>query len=134
MLQEIKNMFHRGDAFIKLIFINVLVFLVVNLLGLVLFLFKSDTLSVDYFFQILSVPATFSALIKQPWSIFTYMFLHQELFHLIGNLLLFLIAGRLFEEFMGSKRLVANYILSGLFGALFYMLCFNLFPAFSEVK
>ncbi len=108
--------------------------MLVNLTGLFLFLFKSETLSVDYFVNLLSVPATFGNLITQPWSLFTYMFLHKDLWHLIGNLLLFLISGRLFEEFLGSKRLVANYILAGLFGAIFYMLCYNLFPVFDEMK
>ena len=127
-------MFNRGDAFIKIIFINIIIFMLVNLTGLFLFLFKSEALTVDYFVNLLSVPATFNNLLTQPWSLFTYMFLHKDLWHLIGNLLLFLISGRLFEEFLGSKRLVANYILSGLFGALFYMLCYNVFPGLIEMK
>jgi len=39
--------------------------------------------------------------------------------------------GKLLTEYLGNEKLWATYILGGLTGAVFYLLAYNLFPAFS---
>jgi membrane associated rhomboid family serine protease len=41
--------------------------------------------------------------------------------------------GNLFEEYLGSKKLVAVYIVSGLCGGLLFQLAYNTLPLFSSV-
>jgi hypothetical protein len=41
--------------------------------------------------------------------------------------------GQIFQEYLGSKKLVAVYFLGGLAGAFMYILAFNIFPLFRSI-
>lgn len=58
-------------------------------------------------------------------TLFTYMFLHADVFHILMNMLVFLSFAPAVEERMGKMRFLAFYLLSGVASALFYLL-FNL--------
>tara|TARA_B100000809_G_scaffold252631_1_gene287555 strand:- start:6922 stop:7812 length:891 start_codon:yes stop_codon:yes gene_type:complete len=130
-IEDIKKQYKNGSALIKLIFVNVGVFLAVYIIGNVLYLL--DIGSSDVLFNALSLPASFSEIIGQPWSIVTYMFLHKGLWHMTMNMLVLYFGSQIFGQFLNQKKLVLVYILGGLAGGLLYVLSFNLFPVFSEV-
>lgn len=130
MFKEFKVQYNTSGAFAKLIIINCAVFIAINLVTLIFWLSGSDPFIVDKIITWFSVPASFLELLKQPWSLFTYMFVQKDLLHVLGNMLLFFFAGRMFEEVLGSRRLWATYILGGLAGALLYMISYNAFPVF----
>ncbi len=131
-IQQIKYFFKHKSVLLQLIVINMAVFVLVNLFQLFLFLFQvnqeSGLLSLTYW---LSVPSDFHLLIRRPWAIFTYMFLHEGFFHLLFNMIMLHFSGKLFMEYLSEKQLLKTYILSGLSGALFFVLAYNLFPVFS---
>jgi membrane associated rhomboid family serine protease len=79
------------------------------------------------------MPASLPTLAKQPWSIFTYFFLHEGLFHILFNLLFLYYFGLLIHQYLGSRKLTNLYILGGVFGAGFYVLMYNIAPYFSGV-
>ncbi|MCB0409525.1 MAG: rhomboid family intramembrane serine protease [Flavobacteriales bacterium] len=114
----------------KLIFINVGVFLLVHLVGLLLWLFgiANGTELMVYW---LALPADLSNLIVKPWTLISYMFLHEGLMHLLFNMIMLYFGGQIFLQFLNEKRLVGVYVLGGLAGGLLYILSFNLFPVFS---
>lgn len=130
LFEEIKSQYKSGSALMKLIFINVGVFLLVHLVGLLLWLFgiANGTELMVYW---LALPADFSNLIFKPWSLISYMFLHEGLMHLLFNMVMLYFGGQIFLQFLNEKRLVGVYILGGLAGGLLYILSFNLFPVFS---
>jgi len=80
----------------------------------------------------LSVPADLGALIRRPWTLFTYMFVQESFFHLLFNMIVLYFGGRIFIEYLDDKKLINTYIWGGLFGALFYILAFNVFPVFND--
>lgn len=51
------------------------------------------------------------------WTIFTYMFVHGDLGHLIVNMLMLWFAGRQVQQIFGGAHFLRIYILSGLLGA-----------------
>jgi membrane associated rhomboid family serine protease len=59
-----------------------------------------------------------------PLTLFTAMFLHGGLFHLLGNMLYLWIFGNNVEDFLGPFRFIVFYLLSGL-GASFTHIIFN---------
>lgn len=130
MLTDIKRIFLHADVLKKLIIVNVSVFLLINLLNVFTSLFAMNEWIVEDVVRVLSVPAEFGSLAKQPWTLLTYMFIHQDILHILFNMLMFFWMGRLFTEYLGSKRLLSVYILGGLCGALMYIIAYNLFPAF----
>jgi hypothetical protein len=58
------------------------------------------------------------------------MFLHEDLLHILFNLLFLYFGGRIFNDLLSSKRLLAVYVLGGVAGAVLFILAFNLFPVF----
>ena len=58
----------------------------------------------------------------QIWRLITFQFLHDGLWHLFFNSLILFFLGPMIESYFGSKRFLSFYLLSGLAGALTYML------------
>lgn len=77
------------------------------------------------------LPASLNNLISQPWSIFTYMFMHIDFMHILFNMMWLYWFGQLFLYFFSAKHLRGLYVLGGVFGAALYIIAFNLFPFFS---
>ncbi len=57
--------------------------------------------------------------LRQPWSLFTYMFVHAGLLHLLGNMLMLFVFGTAVESRMGSRTFILYYLLCGTGAALF---------------
>ncbi len=57
----------------------------------------------------------------QLWRFITFQFLHQNLTHIIFNMLALYIFGPLIEDFLGSRRYLAFYLLCGIAGAVLYL-------------
>lgn len=126
ILEEIKQSFNRGNYLTRLIYINTGVFLVVQLLSVVFYLLDISNI----WFTYLELPAFFHTLMKQPWSIITYMFMHRDLIHLIFNLLALYWFGKIFIDYFSQKQLVGLYILGGIGGAVFYLIAYNITNTF----
>jgi membrane associated rhomboid family serine protease len=57
--------------------------------------------------------------LRQPWSFFTYMFVHAGLLHLLGNMLMLFVFGTAVENRMGSRTFILYYLLCGVGAAIF---------------
>ncbi len=132
ILEEIKDSFRRGTALIRIIYINLAVFVLVNLIDVIFFLFNIQQGSFSLV-RWLAVPADFSVLVTRPWTLITYMFLHKGFIHILFNLLWLYWFGRIFLEYLDEKKLTGVYVLGGLSGGLLYIIAFNLFPVFREI-
>lgn len=130
-VNEIKHQFKKGDVLTRLISVNIAVFLIVNVVWLISFLSGNGNYWSKIIVSWLSVPAGLSQLVYKPWTILTYMFLHEDLFHVLFNLMFLYFGGRIFSDLLNNNRLLAVYILGGIAGALLFILSFNLFPVFS---
>ncbi len=132
IFEEIKQFFIRGSVLSRLIGINVAIFVLINLLRVLFFLWNASGLS-ESMTHWLGVSSNIHVILHRPWTLFTYMFLHIEFFHILFNMIVLYVGGRLFSDFIGQDRLTATYLLGGLAGALFYIAAFNIFPVFEDV-
>lgn len=128
---EILRTFRSGGAMVKLIYINLAVFLAVNIIYVFFFLFGVPRDSVGLI-QWLAVPAWLPNLAARPWTLVTYMFTHENFLHILFNLLTFYWFSIIFLSYFDDKKLLNVYILGGITGALFYIAAYNAFPAFSS--
>ena len=125
---DIKSFFKNGDGLSRLIFVNVAVFIVLLIIAVVA-QFNGRSVRLEEYPNIyLSSTSDLELLARKPWTILTHMFAHIEVGHFLFNLVTLFTVGKLFRHFLGSKRLVANYILGGLAGFLVYLICYNIFP------
>src|SRR5690349_14214942 len=136
MFEEFKNAFRRyNNAHVQLIIINVVVFFVMGLLFVVARISKTPEIFTILYDQF-TLPSPIGEFIKEPWTLFTYMFAHYfnyqdgdvGIFHILMNMLVFYWFARLFVEYLGSDKLIALYILGGLAGGLLYLLLYNTVP------
>ena len=57
--------------------------------------------------------------LREPWTFFTYMFVHAGLLHLLGNMLMLFVFGSAVESRMGSRTFILYYLLCGVGAAVF---------------
>ncbi len=128
IFNELLYKYKSGSLLIKLIFINVGVFVVLKLALLILMLLGIDNSLVG---MLVELPSTWSGVLSRPWTLFTYMFMHGDVFHILFNMLCLYWVGMVFMEFNTPKQMVALYMLSGLGGALLYLVAHNTLPYFA---
>lgn len=125
-----------GDAnngLVLLFALNALVFVFLNFIKVIYYL--SDLPIEAFHKQILNwfiLPATGEALAGKPWTIFTYMFTHYSLMHIISSCLWLWCFGYILQDLTGNNKLIPVYIYGGLTGALVFLLTNNFVPALSN--
>ena len=131
---DLRMQFAQSGALYRILLINIVLFLVLMFSKTFVFLFKADAHWLETIVLQLSLPAAPEQLIRQPWSLITYMFLHWEFLHILFNMLILFWTGRLFIEYLGNDKFWATYILGGISGALFYLAAYNFFPVFTDAS
>lgn len=79
---------------------------------------------------LLELPASLHAWLARPWTLFTYMFTHENFLHLLFNMLWLLWFGDILMHRIDSRRLVWLYIGGGLAGGVLYLALYPLMPGF----
>ena len=130
ILSDIKRTFKHGSVLTRLIYINLGVFLLVQIVGVVFYLTGKTNILPD----LLSVPSNIPEILKRPWTPVTYMFLHTGFIHLLFNILGLYWFGKLFLYRLEGSKLLSVYLLGGISGAVFYVVSYNLFPVFESVN
>jgi len=118
--QDIKQKLTQLNVFEKLIAVNVLVFIIAQILRFVL---KTSS-SLSW----LELPSDFFAFIMQPWSIISYAFVHYDFIHMLFNMLWLYFIGRMFINLFNTKLALNVYFLGAISGALVFLLCYALLP------
>lgn len=126
---DIKQTFKYGSALTRLIYVNLGVFVVLKLVSIVFFLSGASFSP----FALFSVPSEVSDLLRRPWTLVTYMFLHEGFLHLLFNVLGLYWFGQLFLLHFEGRKLLSVYLLGGMAGALLYVVAYNISPAFRSV-
>jgi len=129
---DIKKSFRQGNSLIKLIYINIAVFILVALTAITGFLLTNPLIA-EKTIDLLAVPSSLSSLLIRPWTLITYMFLHKDIWHILFNMLWLYWFGTIFLQYLDQKKLVSVYLLGGISGAVLYILSFNIFPAFRDI-
>ncbi len=127
ILNDIKRELNKKNILGRLIYINVIIFIIIRVLDVIGFLFQSDVIHIIEWF---AMPADYNSFLTKPWSIISYMFVHQSFLHLLFNLLWLYFGGKLFLEYMNQKQLLTVYIIGGIIGGLCFSIAYNIFPVF----
>jgi membrane associated rhomboid family serine protease len=131
IIDELKLNFTKGSALIRIIYINIAVFILYSLVFLVMYFWGNG--GILNFTQWFAVPASLPGLVLKPWTIITYMFYHEEFLHILFNMLWLYWFGKIFMIYFDSKKLTSIYLLGGIAGAIFYIVAFNVIVVFKQV-
>lgn len=125
---DLKYQFSRLNIAEKLIAVNVIVFIVNALIPFLLGIPKN---SIAQWFELNNDIVDIAL---QPWSIVTYSFFHGGIGHLFWNMLMIYFVGRIFLNLFDAKRFLNVYLLGVILGGLFFVLGYNIFPAFFDTN
>ncbi len=117
--QKIAKTFQQQGKLAQLIIVNVALFLTINL--------SLHIAHIDLV-KYLGLPVGGVAFLFKIWTLLTYMFSHQDLGHVFFNMVLLYFSAQIFFVILGESKLIYVYIMSGLVGAAFLLICGLLFP------
>ncbi len=122
--EDIKREFSYGNMVTRLVIINAAIFVFVNIIRLVLYLGNAGEIPELYndFLHFFCMSSEWFHVLTHPWGIFTSMFLHEGVWHVLWNMLFLYWFGRIVGDFIGNQRILPLYLLGGLVGGLFYFL------------
>ncbi len=128
-LDQQKLQFKRSNIAIKIIYINVIIFMVTLLIGGLQNLSNSGVSIIDWF-----VLKNDISWIYKPWTLITYSFFHanDNIFHLISNMVFLYYFGQFFLYYFTEKMFIRVYLLGALIGGMFFILLTNFFPVFNQ--
>ena len=129
---QIKYQFRTGGMYIKLIYINIALYIFFGLFFGITELMKWELTNYDMISDLLCFNSSPKIFIRQPWSLITYMFMHGSIMHILSNMIILFFAGKMFESYLGAKKMLSTYIIGGIFGAAFFMISQNIFPLLLE--
>lgn len=113
-LNEIKQQYKTGDVSQKLIFINILVFIVSALC----FSFVSNQFQYPNW---LALSSNYKDVLWFPWTLITYGFLHSEPIHLLFNLIFLYYISTLFYTFFTTRQFLTVYFFGSFFAGLIFV-------------
>jgi membrane associated rhomboid family serine protease len=120
LLSRVKNNFQQQGVLTQIIIVNIAVFLTLNLVG---------NLSHLYLTPYLALPVGGYGFLFKFWTLFTYMFTHENLGHIFWNMILFYFTAQIFFTILGQSKLLYVYVMSGLSGGFLVLVLGLLFPA-----
>lgn len=123
ILDDLKLKYSSGNSATKLIYINVVVFFTLLIVDFILRTVANSIINTTDLFAL----SSFDDLLTKPWQIFSYSWLHGNLFHLIMNMVLLYFVGQMFLQQFQNRNLVTFYIFGGITGGVFFLLFQNIF-------
>lgn len=122
-----------GNSLVILLVILAVVFCIFKFIYIALWLSGMDEASLHQAFYInifnwFRLPADLSSLVTRPWTVLTYMFLHDGVWHLLGNVLWLWAFGYILQDLTGNNKLIPIFLYGGFAGAVVFLLTYNLIP------
>jgi membrane associated rhomboid family serine protease len=118
-----------GNSLIMMIAILALVFCIFKFIYITYYL---SGLSRESFysniFDWFILPAEVDRIFDRPWTVLSYMFMHDGVFHMLGNVLWLWAFGYILQDLAGNTKLVPLFLYGGVAGAFLFVATNNLFP------
>lgn len=133
IFDDLKRELKVGNVVSRLIIINLIIFVMINLVGLVL-KFSNGGAPSELYQQIVNFFSISSSLkhnLTHPWTFITSMFLHLDFFHILWNMLFLYWFGRIVGDLLGDHRVFPLYLIGGIIGGLVFWGTMNL-PMFGD--
>ncbi|BAV94147.1 rhomboid family intramembrane serine protease [Ichthyobacterium seriolicida] len=129
VIDELKYNFKNGEVFLKIIYINVFIFVFGVVIELLLYL-----LGIRIYQNYFILPSSFQNFIWSPWSIITYSFMHSSIFHLFFNMVFLYFIGGIFFKYLGRRTFLELYFLGSISGGLVFIVFSYMFADIHQNK
>ncbi len=118
-----------GNALVSLIILIMIAFVLLKFIYVIYLLSELNVAAYQKnVFNWFVLSADPGRLATRPWTIITYMFVHDNVFHMIGNLLWIWAFGYILQDIAGNGKLIPIFFYGGLIGAVFYIVAYSIIP------
>jgi len=136
IIDDLKWQFNNGNIINRLVLINIAVFLFFSIVKLFFYFAQQSDMGgqvplFDNMMQWLYIPAAPLKVLQRPWTFITHQFLHAGFLHILFNMLWLYWLGRILVQYTSKRRILFIYLFGGIFGALSYIVAYNIFPVFA---
>jgi membrane associated rhomboid family serine protease len=130
IIADIRREFSFGNIVTRLVIINVVVFIGVNILRLAFYLGNSGVIPPLYrdVLNFFSVSSDLMHNLTHPWVFVTSIFLHEGFWHLLWNMLFLYWFGRIVGDLIGDRKVFPIYLLGGMVGCFIFWASAQLLP------
>lgn len=133
LLKDLKSGIRNATPVNRVIIINASVFVLISLIEIADWISNHSMVvgTIEYVLTTnLTLPLGFMRFLVKPWTILTYMFVQEDLFHILWNMVTFYWFGKLLCYYTATKKIIPLYILGGIAGGLVAMLSVAVIPMF----
>ncbi|MEJ7911897.1 MAG: rhomboid family intramembrane serine protease [Chitinophagaceae bacterium] len=124
-----------GNTLVMLILIQLTVFILFSFIKIAYYFTEGAEGLLMYRRDILAwfiLPSNLNTLVSRPWTLITHFFIHDEVWHLLGNMLWLFGFGRIFNDLAGARKLIPVFLYGAVAGALLFVLSYNLIPVLKQ--
>ena len=126
-----------GNALVMLIAVQLVVFVLFSFIKIIYFFTDGAPGLIIYEQDILSwvmLPSHLPTLLTRPWTIITHFFMHDGVWHLLGNMLWLWAFGHIFQDLSGNRKLIPVFLYGAFAGALLFLLAYNVIPVLKQTQ
>jgi membrane associated rhomboid family serine protease len=139
MFYTIREWLHRNNVLSNrlyaLIAINVVVFLSGILLNIIELIARGPhVMWVESLQRFFGMPGDARVFLTRPWGIVTSLFVHQDVFHILFNMLFVYVFGNIFSFYLGHRRILWLYLFGGMSGCLLYLIGSHVLPQMGDIS
>lgn len=120
IIQDVRSEFQKGNMITRLIFINLFVYIALNLLYV--FLHGAAPGLYDSIRNVFALSNNWMHNLTHPWAWITHMFVHDGFWHILWNMLFLYWFGRIVGDLIGDHHMLPIYIYGGLLGGIAFVL------------
>ncbi len=130
ILDDIKREFNFGNMITRIIIVNVAVFVLINIIKIVLYAGNGGAVPEFYntIVHFFCMSSDWWHVLTHPWVIFTSIFMHEHILHILFNMLFLYWFGAIVGDFIGNHRILPIYLLGGLAGGLVFFISAAFLP------
>ena len=126
-LNDLKYKYSGFSIAEKIIFLNIILFVIPYFINTLLFLFNLNSKS---YIELFLLSPELNDLIIRPWTIITYSFVHDGFFHLFWNMLLLYYISRMILNLFSPSTFINVYFLGVIVGGILFIFSYSFFPVF----
>lgn len=130
VIDRMKASFSASTMLMKIIWVNIGVFVVLRLVAVVS-MFMANGALLNFVMGLVELPSNLLILATRPWTVVTYMFAQFDVLHILFNMLWLWWFGTLFRMACTPRQMLALYIYGGLGGAALFLLAYATLPLFA---
>jgi membrane associated rhomboid family serine protease len=132
LLDDFRNEFSKpNNTLVQIILVNTIIFLSLLILK-VISQWAGQGETYVLVMRQLTITASLPEFITKPWTLLVYAFTHEDIFHILYNMLFLYWFGRLIDEYLGARRLMGLYVLGAIAGGLVFLVIYNLIPYYQQ--